>query len=47
MIFKAATDPSDRLRYPVHGRLLLAMRAMLPDALWRAVLSPRWIAALA
>ena len=38
MIFKAATDHSDRLRYPVHGRLLLAMRAMLPDALWRAVL---------
>jgi NAD(P)-dependent dehydrogenase (short-subunit alcohol dehydrogenase family) len=39
MIFKAATDRSDRLRYPVNGRLMLAVHALLPDAMWRAMLS--------
>jgi NAD(P)-dependent dehydrogenase (short-subunit alcohol dehydrogenase family) len=38
MIFKAATDTSDRLRYPVSGRLMLAIHALMPDALWRALL---------
>jgi len=38
MIFKAATDASDRLRYPVRGGLLLAIHALLPDAVWRAML---------
>jgi NAD(P)-dependent dehydrogenase (short-subunit alcohol dehydrogenase family) len=34
-IFTAATDASDRLRYPVHGRLMRAVHAVLPDAVWR------------
>jgi NAD(P)-dependent dehydrogenase (short-subunit alcohol dehydrogenase family) len=38
MIFKAATDSSDRLRYPVRGGLMLAIHALLPDAVWRAML---------
>jgi NAD(P)-dependent dehydrogenase (short-subunit alcohol dehydrogenase family) len=38
MIFKAATDTSDRLRYPVSGRLMLAVHALMPDALWRILL---------
>jgi hypothetical protein len=38
MIFKAATDTSDRLRYPVSGRLMLAIHALMPDVLWRALL---------
>jgi short-subunit dehydrogenase len=38
MIFKAATDSSDRLRYPVNGRLMRAIHALLPDAVWRALL---------
>lgn len=37
-IFKAATDGSNRLRYPVHGRLLRAVHAILPDAVWRSML---------
>jgi hypothetical protein len=37
-IFKAATDPSERLRYPVKGRLFLVLRAILPDAIWRSML---------
>jgi NAD(P)-dependent dehydrogenase (short-subunit alcohol dehydrogenase family) len=36
MIFRAATDTSDRLRYPVRGRLLRAAHALLPDAVWRS-----------
>jgi NAD(P)-dependent dehydrogenase (short-subunit alcohol dehydrogenase family) len=36
-IFKAATDGSDRLRYPVHGALMLALHALLPDAAWRTL----------
>lgn len=38
MVFKAATDPSDRLRYPVRGRIALAIHAVLPDAVWRAMM---------
>jgi NAD(P)-dependent dehydrogenase (short-subunit alcohol dehydrogenase family) len=37
-IFDAVNDPSDRLRYRVAGGLL-AMRAVLPDPLWRWMLS--------
>lgn len=37
MIFKAAIDTSDRLRYPVHGKLMRAIHALLPDAVWRAL----------
>jgi NAD(P)-dependent dehydrogenase (short-subunit alcohol dehydrogenase family) len=36
-IFRAATDQSDRLRYPVHGALMLALHALLPDAAWRTL----------
>jgi len=38
VIFKAATDGSDRLRYPVKGAMMLAMHALLPDPLWRGLL---------
>jgi len=37
MILKAATDRSDRLRYPVSGGLMLAIHALLPDAVWRTL----------
>jgi hypothetical protein len=37
MIYTAATDASDRLRYPVRGGLMLAVHALLPDAVWRAM----------
>jgi len=37
MIFKAATDGSDRLRYPVSGRLIRAIHTLLPDAIWRTL----------
>ena len=37
MIFKAATSTSDRLRYPVNGRLMRIIHALLPDAVWRAL----------
>jgi NAD(P)-dependent dehydrogenase (short-subunit alcohol dehydrogenase family) len=39
VIFKAATDKSDRLRYPVQGRLALLMYALLPDAVWRSLMA--------
>jgi short-subunit dehydrogenase len=38
MILEAAADTSDRLRYPVHGRVMLAVHALLPDAVWRVLL---------
>ena len=38
MIFKAAIDASDRLRYPVQGRLMRAIHAVLPDAVWRVLM---------
>jgi NAD(P)-dependent dehydrogenase (short-subunit alcohol dehydrogenase family) len=37
MIFKAATDGSDRLRYAVNGTLIRAIHTLLPDAIWRAL----------
>ncbi|HLG54220.1 MAG TPA: SDR family oxidoreductase [Vicinamibacterales bacterium] len=38
-IYRAATDRSARLRYPVKGRVLLAMHAMLPSVLWRGMIA--------
>jgi NAD(P)-dependent dehydrogenase (short-subunit alcohol dehydrogenase family) len=38
-IYQAATDPSSRLRYPVRGRLMLAMHALLPESMWRGMMS--------
>jgi len=38
-VFRAANDSSARLRYPVKGGLLLALVAILPDALWRSLLA--------
>jgi NAD(P)-dependent dehydrogenase (short-subunit alcohol dehydrogenase family) len=37
-IFGAANDSSDRLRYPVKGRMALAMRGLLPDRMWRSLI---------
>ncbi len=37
-IFKAATDQSGKLRYPVHHWPYLPMRQVLPDLLWRRLL---------
>jgi short-subunit dehydrogenase len=38
-VFLAATDSSDRLRYPVRGGVALALHALLPDAAWRAMMA--------
>jgi short-subunit dehydrogenase len=38
VIFKAATDNSDRLRYPVKSGPIAAMHAILPDTIWRWML---------
>jgi NAD(P)-dependent dehydrogenase (short-subunit alcohol dehydrogenase family) len=38
-IFRAATDSSGRLRYPVKGSLLLALHSLLPDGLWRSFMA--------
>jgi short-subunit dehydrogenase len=38
-IYRAATDGSARLRYPVNGRMMLTMHALLPGAMWRAMMS--------
>jgi NAD(P)-dependent dehydrogenase (short-subunit alcohol dehydrogenase family) len=38
-IWKAANDKSDRLRYPVSGRFMLALVALLPDSLWRSLMA--------
>jgi NAD(P)-dependent dehydrogenase (short-subunit alcohol dehydrogenase family) len=38
-IYRAATDRSARLRYPVRARFMLAMHAMLPSAIWRGVMA--------
>jgi NAD(P)-dependent dehydrogenase (short-subunit alcohol dehydrogenase family) len=35
-IYRAATDGSPRLRYSPHGKILLALHALLPDRLWRS-----------
>jgi NADP-dependent 3-hydroxy acid dehydrogenase YdfG len=36
-IYQAATDRSQRLRYSPHGKILLALHALLPDRLWRSL----------
>jgi NAD(P)-dependent dehydrogenase (short-subunit alcohol dehydrogenase family) len=38
-IFDAVNDPSDRLRYQVGGGVLLALHAILPDALWKKMIA--------
>ena len=38
-VYRAATDRSSRLRYPVKGRLMLAMHALLPQPLWRGMMA--------
>jgi len=38
-IYRAATDRSARLRYPVKGRMLLTLHALLPEPLWRGMMS--------
>jgi hypothetical protein len=38
-ILAAAEDTSSRLRYPVHGAMILAMTRYLPDAFWRPLLA--------
>ncbi len=37
-IYRAATDRSSRLRYPVAGRAMLALHALLPGRLWYALM---------
>ena len=39
VVFRAANDSSARLRYPVKGSLLLALVAVLPDAVFRSLLA--------
>jgi NAD(P)-dependent dehydrogenase (short-subunit alcohol dehydrogenase family) len=34
-IYRAASDRSHRLRYPVKGKLMLALIALFPDSVWR------------
>ncbi|PSB06734.1 short-chain dehydrogenase/reductase [filamentous cyanobacterium CCP2] len=38
-IYKAATDRSERLRYSPHGEAFLLMHAVLPDFLWRSLVT--------
>jgi NAD(P)-dependent dehydrogenase (short-subunit alcohol dehydrogenase family) len=38
-ILRAAEDQSERLRYPVHGAVILAMTRLLPDAFWHPLLA--------
>lgn len=37
-IFRAATDGSNRLRYPVHGTLFRLCHATMPDSIWQRLL---------
>jgi short-subunit dehydrogenase len=37
-ILRAAEDSSGRLRYPVHGAVILAMTRFVPDGFWRSLL---------
>ena len=37
-VFKAATDRSRRLRYPVGVGPFLLLRALMPDAMWRSMI---------
>jgi len=36
-IYRAANDQSQRLRFPVGGKLILALTSLLPDAVWRSL----------
>jgi len=36
-IFRAANDASPKLRFPVGGKLILALTTLLPDAVWRSL----------
>ncbi|MCU0571160.1 MAG: SDR family oxidoreductase [Oculatellaceae cyanobacterium Prado106] len=38
-IYRAATDRSHRLRYSPHGEAFLLMHAVLPDVLWRSLVT--------
>ena len=38
-VYRAATDSSDRLRYPVNAGRALLLHALLPDRFWRAMMS--------
>jgi short-subunit dehydrogenase len=38
MIYRAATDGSKRLRYPVRGQMALALHALMPERVWRAMM---------
>ena len=38
-IYAAATDSSNRLRYPVRGGVALALHAILPDVIWRSMMA--------
>ena len=37
-ILRVAEDRSSRLRYPVKGKLVLALVSLLPDAVWRSLM---------
>jgi NAD(P)-dependent dehydrogenase (short-subunit alcohol dehydrogenase family) len=38
-IYRAAIDRSERLRYSPHGEAFLLMHAILPDSLWRSLVT--------
>ena len=38
-IFKAATDKSDRLRYPVGAGMILFLTKICPDSIWRSLMA--------
>jgi len=38
-IYRAATDGSSRLRYPVRGRIALALHAVMPRSWWNAMMA--------
>ena len=38
-IYRAATDGSNRLRYPVRGRIALALHAVMPRSWWNAMMA--------
>lgn len=37
VIFGAATDNSSKLRYPVNSEAILALRKLLPDAVFNSI----------
>jgi len=36
-IYRAATDQSNKLRFPVGGKVILALASLLPDPVWRSL----------